>query len=158
MRQAPSPTNGRAVAAAAALARALVAAALATSSLAAGCAKTVPAASTVREVTSPSPQPPAGVVAVFEGKASWYGREQHGHLTANGEHFDMYALTAAHRTLHMETRVRVVNLRNGRSTVVRINDRGPYSRGRIIDVSYAAAKQLDMLDAGVVPVRIEVIR
>jgi rare lipoprotein A len=123
--------------------------------VAAGCARSVPAPSTIREV--PSTGPRAGVVAVMEGKASWYGREQHGHLTANGEHFDMYALTAAHRTLHMQTRVRVINLRNGRATVVRINDRGPYSRGRIIDVSYAAAKQLDMLNAGVVPVRLEVL-
>ena len=94
----------------------------------------------------------------MEGKASWYGREQHGHLTANGERFDMYALTAAHRTLHMQTRVRVINLRNGRATIVRINDRGPYSHGRIIDVSYAAAKELDMLNAGVVPVRLEVLQ
>jgi rare lipoprotein A len=124
--------------------------------LAAGCAKTVPpgTTSTVREVPPPSR---AGVVAVFEGKASWYGREQHGHLTANGEHFDMYALTAAHRTLRMNTHVRVINLRNGRATIVRINDRGPYSHGRIIDVNYAAAKQLDMLNAGVVPVRVEVL-
>src|SRR5512142_272524 len=121
----------------------------------AGCAKTLPPTSTVREVPPPSR---AGVVAVFEGKASWYGREQHGHLTANGERFDMYALTAAHRTLHMNTHVRVINLRNGRSTVVRINDRGPYGgHGRIIDVSYAAAKQLDMLNAGIVPVRVEVL-
>ena len=97
------------------------------------------------------------MVAVFEGKASWYGREQHGHLTANGERFDMYRLTAAHRTLHMQTQVRVINLRNGRSVIVRINDRGPYSRGRIIDVSYAAAKELDMINAGVAPVRLEVL-
>jgi len=135
--------------------RALVGVAVAALALAAGCAKTVPATtSTVREIPPPSR---AGVVAVFEGKASWYGREQHGHLTANGEHFDMYALTAAHRTLRMNTHVRVINLRNGRATVVRINDRGPYSHGRVIDVSYAAAKQLDMLNAGVVPVRVEVL-
>jgi rare lipoprotein A len=121
-----------------------------------GCARTVRGPSTIREV--PSTGPRAGVVAVFEGKGSWYGREQQGHLTANGERFDMYALTAAHRTLHMGTRVRVINLRNGRATVVRINDRGPYSHGRIIDVSYAAAKQLGMLDAGVVPVRVEVLQ
>lgn len=119
-----------------------------------GCAKTVPATSTVREVPT---GPRAKVVAVFEGKASWYGREQQGHLTANGERFNMYAYTAAHRTLHMNTMVRVINLRNGRYTIVRINDRGPYSRGRIIDVSYAAAKQLDMINAGVVPVRVEVL-
>ena len=122
--------------------------------LAAGCAKTVPPPSTIREIPT---GPRAHVVAVFEGKASWYGREQQGQLTANGERFNMYALTAAHRTLHMNTHVRVINLRNGRATIVRINDRGPYSRGRIIDVSYAAAKQLDMLDAGVVPVRVEVL-
>jgi rare lipoprotein A len=123
---------------------------------AAGCAKTVPPAttSTVREVPPPSR---AGVVRVIEGKASWYGREQHHHLTANGERFDMYALTAAHRTLHMNTQVRVINLRNGRSTVVRINDRGPYGGRCIIDVSYAAAKQLDMVEAGIVPVRLEVL-
>ena len=95
--------------------------------------------------------------AVQEGQCSWYGREQHGHLTANGEHFDMYAFTAAHRTLPMQTRVRVTNLKNGRSVVVRINDRGPYSRRRIIDVSFAAAKSLGMLDAGVVPARVEVL-
>ena len=127
---------------------------VALASLAWGCARTVP--STIREV--PSAGPRAGVVAVFEGKASWYGREQNGQLTANGERFNMYALTAAHRTLHMGTRVRVINLRNGRATVVRINDRGPYSHGRIIDVSYAAAKLLGMLDAGVVPVRLEVLQ
>ena len=121
----------------------------------AGCARTTPPPSSViREVPSAGR---GGVVAVFEGKASWYGKEQHGHLTANGERFDMYSLTAAHRTLRMGTRVRVTNLRNGRATLVRINDRGPYSHGRIIDVSYAAAKQLDMLDAGVVPVRLEVL-
>jgi rare lipoprotein A len=121
----------------------------------AGCATTAaPPPSTIREVPT---APRAGVVGVQEGKASWYGREQHGHLTANGERFDMYALTAAHRTLHMNTHVRVTNLHNGRSCVVRINDRGPYSRGRIIDVSYAAAKQLGMIDAGVALVRVEVL-
>ena len=122
---------------------------------ASGCATTVPSGSTIREV--PSTGPRAGVVTIVEGSASWYGREQHGHLTANGERFDMYALTAAHRTLRMGTRVRVINLRNGRAALVRINDRGPYAHGRIIDVSYAAAKALDMLDAGVVRVRLEVL-
>jgi len=126
-----------------------------TAALAWGCAKTVPPPSTIREV--PSAPPRGDVVAVLKGNASWYGREQHGHLTANGEHFNMYALTAAHRTLHMNTRVRVINLRNGRSTVVRINDRGPYGGRCIIDLSYAAAKQLDMLVAGIVPVRVEVL-
>lgn len=122
--------------------------------LAAGCATTRPT-STIREV--PATGPRAGVVAVYEGKASWYGREQQGQLTANGERFNMHELTAAHRTLRMGTHVRVINLRNGREVVVRINDRGPYSRGRIIDVSYAAAVRLGMVDAGVVPVRLEVL-
>jgi rare lipoprotein A len=121
---------------------------------AAGCAKSVPSGSTIHDV---SPGARGNVVATFEGQASWYGKEQHHHLTANGERFDMYALTAAHRTLRMHTRVRVINLRNGANVVVRINDRGPYSRGRIIDVSFAAAKQLGMLDAGVIPVRVEVL-
>jgi rare lipoprotein A len=122
--------------------------------LAAGCAKTVPETSTVRDVSTGAH---GDVVSTQEGYASWYGREQHGHLTANGERFDMYALTAAHRKLRMHTRVRVINLRNGRNVVVRINDRGPYSGRRIIDVSFAAAKQLQMIEAGVVPVRLEVL-
>src|SRR5437868_10407708 len=125
--------------------------------LLAGCAATTPApTSTIRVV---DPRAPVDVVrSRQEGKASWYGREQHGHLTANGEHFDMYALTAAHRTLPMHTRVRVTNRLNGRSVVVRINDRGPYARGRIIDLSYAAAREIDMIDRGVVPVLVEVLR
>ena len=116
-----------------------------------GCAttSTTPQHSTITEVKNPA--------HAQEGKASWYGREQHGGPTASGERFDMYALTAAHRTLPMHTRVRVTNLKNGNSVVVRINDRGPYGRGRVIDVSYAAARALDMLDAGVVPCRIEVL-
>jgi rare lipoprotein A len=94
---------------------------------------------------------------VEEGKATWYGREHHGRLTANGERFDMYGMTAAHRTLRIGTRVRVTNLMNGKSVVVRINDRGPYAKGRIIDLSWAAAKEVDMIDRGVVPARVEVI-
>jgi peptidoglycan lytic transglycosylase len=93
----------------------------------------------------------------FEGKASWYGKEQHGGPTASGERYNMYALTAAHRTLPMNAHVRCTNLRNGKSVTVRINDRGPYGRGRVIDLSFAAAKQLDMLDAGVVPIHCEVL-
>jgi rare lipoprotein A len=123
--------------------------------LASGCA-TRPATSTVT-VTSMGQRRGGPARAIFEGRASWYGKEQHGHLTASGEHFDMYALTAAHRTLHMNTRVRVVNLLSGRDVIVRINDRGPYGRGRIIDLSYAAAKIIGMLNAGVVPVRLEVL-
>jgi rare lipoprotein A len=91
----------------------------------------------------------------YRGQASWYGGKHHGGPTASGERFNKNALTAAHRTFPMGTRVRVTNLRNGRSVVVRINDRGPYSKGRIIDLSEAAAKQLDMIEAGVVPVKLE---
>jgi rare lipoprotein A len=95
---------------------------------------------------------------VQEGMASWYGGSHHGGPTASGERFNKNAMTAAHRKLRMNTRVRVTNKRNGRSVEVRINDRGPYGRGRIIDLSEAAAKKLDMIDAGVVPVRVEVLK
>ena len=90
-----------------------------------------------------------------EGKASYYGARHHGNKTASGERFDQNALTAAHRNLPFGSLVRVTNLRNDKSVVVRINDRGPYSKGRIIDLSHKAAAQIDMLRAGVVPVRVE---
>lgn len=90
-----------------------------------------------------------------EGKASYYGARHHGRKTASGERFDQHALTAAHRSLPFGSRVRVTNLHNDKSVVVRINDRGPYARGRIIDLSKKAAEQLDMLRAGVVPVRVQ---
>jgi rare lipoprotein A len=86
------------------------------------------------------------------GKASWYGPGFQGKRTASGERFDMNALTAAHRTLPFGTRVRVRNVQNGREVVVRINDRGPWIRDRIIDVSRAAAAALDLLQAGEAPV------
>ena len=96
---------------------------------------------------------------VQRGLATFYGEEQQGGPTASGERFDKRKLTAAHRTLPLGTRVRVTNTRNGRSVEVRINDRGPYgNRGRIIDLSEAAARQLDMLAAGVVPVIVEVLK
>jgi rare lipoprotein A len=94
---------------------------------------------------------------VQQGDAVWYGREHHGGPTASGERFNMHELTAAHRTLRLGTRVEVTNLRNGRKVVVRINDRGPYTRGRIIDLSYAAARKIDMVQAGVVPVHLRVL-
>jgi rare lipoprotein A len=106
--------------------------------------------------SEPGPRPPrAG--GQQRGLASWYGGKHHGGPTASGERFNKNALTAAHRRLKFNTRVRVTNQRNGRSVVVRINDRGPYGRA-IIDVSEAAARQLGMIDAGVVPVRLEVLR
>jgi peptidoglycan lytic transglycosylase len=92
-----------------------------------------------------------------KGDGCWYGEKFHGRSTASGEPFDMYALTAAHKSLPFGTKVKVRNRNNSRSVVVRINDRGPFVRGRIIDLSYGAAKKLDMIAAGVVPVTIEVV-
>jgi rare lipoprotein A len=91
------------------------------------------------------------------GLASWYGRAHHGQRTASGERFDMHAFTAAHRTLPFGTLVRVINLENARTVVVRINDRGPYARGRVIDVSHAAAQALGMRSGGLVRVRLELV-
>ena len=92
-----------------------------------------------------------------EGNASWYGVPFHGRHASNGEIYDMYKLTAAHRTLPFETMVRVTNLNNGKSTVVRITDRGPFVDNRIIDLSLAAAREVDSVGPGVVPVRVEVL-
>ncbi len=89
-----------------------------------------------------------------EGIASWYGRKFHGRKTANGETYNMYAMTAAHKTLPLGTRVRVKNLANGRETEVRVNDRGPFVRGRIIDLSKKAAGKLGVLGPGTAPVKI----
>lgn len=94
---------------------------------------------------------------VQSGLASWYGTDFHGKLTSNKEIYNMHDLTAAHKTLPFGTHVMVTNLNNGKSITVRINDRGPFVKGRVIDLSYAAAKALDMIGPGVVPVRIEVI-
>jgi rare lipoprotein A len=93
----------------------------------------------------------------LRGLASWYGERHHGGLTASGERFDMYALTAAHRTLPMGTRLRVTNLTNGRSVVVIVNDRGPWIRARIIDLSYAAAHRIGLINAGTAPIQLEVL-
>ncbi|WP_338024166.1 septal ring lytic transglycosylase RlpA family protein [Aliidiomarina sedimenti] len=91
------------------------------------------------------------------GLASWYGKKFHGHLTSNGEYYDMYGLSAAHRYLPLPTYARVTNLRNGKEIIVRINDRGPFHPERIIDLSYAAAYKLDMLDSGVTEVQVEAL-
>lgn len=92
------------------------------------------------------------------GMASWYGEDFHGKQTSNKEIYDMHAMTAAHKTLPFGTYVRVTNLTNGKSVVVRINDRGPFVKGRIIDLSYAAAHKLGMSDTGVAPVVIKVLK
>lgn len=91
------------------------------------------------------------------GLASWYGPGLHANTTAGGEIFDMNKLTAAHPSLPFDTRVRVTNLRNKKSVVVRINDRGPFVKNRIIDVSREAARKLDILHAGVARVKVEVV-
>jgi len=91
------------------------------------------------------------------GTASWYGKDFHGRQTASGEPYDMYQLTAAHRTLPLGTWVRVTNLRNNRWVLVRINDRGPVPEDRIIDLSFTAAQVLDMEDRGLARVSVEII-
>ena len=103
-----------------------------------------------------TPYHPRG--GVETGVASWYGPDFHGKLTSNREIYDMYDMTAAHRTLPFGTYVMVTNLENGRTATVRINDRGPFVGDRIIDLSYAAARVLGMIGPGTVPVRLEVLR
>lgn len=113
----------------------------------------------------PEPQPEApvanrdnwSVTSVYTGRASWYGPGFHGRRTANGEIFNQNAMTAAHRTLPFGTRIRVTNLRNNRQVTVRVNDRGPFTGGRILDLSAGAARAIGLERAGVGPVRIEVL-
>ena len=100
--------------------------------------------------------PTQNVIAREEGIASWYGRKFHGRKTANGERYNMYGISAAHRTLPLGTIVRVTHVRNGRKLTVRINDRGPFVDDRIIDLSYGAAKRLGMVKEGVAPVIVDV--
>jgi rare lipoprotein A len=92
-----------------------------------------------------------------EGVASWYGRDFHGRLTANGEVYDMHSISAAHTTLPLPCYVRVTNLDNGRSIIVRVNDRGPYHRNRVIDLSIGTAKALDFYSRGLAHVRVEYV-
>jgi len=91
------------------------------------------------------------------GRASWYGGNFHGRRTANGEYYNMYAVSAAHKKIKFDSLVKVTNLNNGQSIVVRINDRGPFIPGRDIDLSYGAAQKLGMVSDGVVPVKLEVL-
>ena len=106
--------------------------------------------------TPPIPQP--SVISVSTGEASWYGPGFYGNRTANGDVFRPGTLTAAHRTLPFGTKVRVTNLWNGRSTVVRINDRGPFHGRRVIDLAHGAANQLGLVASGIAQVRLEVLR
>jgi len=149
-----------------------------------GCAGRRPVAATPAPPITPSPAPPGENVSrppatsprttdagvrrdlparsdvngyVEEGNASWYGPPFHGRRSSNGEIYDMNKLTAAHRTMAFNTIVRVTNLTNGRSVVVRITDRGPFIENRIIDLSRAAAQEIESIGPGVVPVRLEVV-
>ena len=115
--------------------------------IATGCA-------TGRPTARPSAPPAPGATT---GQASWYGQAHHGKKTFSGEIYDRTQLTAAHRTLPMGTRVRVTNVDNNRSVVVRINDRGPFKAGRIIDLSQAAAREIGALGEGLFSVRLEVL-
>lgn len=94
----------------------------------------------------------------YTGNASYYGSNFHGRKSASGKVYDMYKFTCAHRSLPFGTKLRVTNLKNGKSTTVEVTDRGPYARGRIIDLSKVAAIELDMVKAGVARVRIEVLK
>ena len=94
---------------------------------------------------------------IIKGISSFYAEDFHGKLTANGEVYDMYGLTAAHKTMTLNTICRVTNLENDKSLILRINDRGPYIKGRILDCSYGAAKKLDFINQGTTMVKIEVI-
>jgi len=130
--------------------------------LAIGCVVALVVALSGRSVA----EPPACVATMAtasprssneSGLASWYGEERQGKPTANGEVFDMNGLTAAHRRLPMGAKVKVTNLKNQRTLILRINDRGPGIAGRVIDVSMAAAKSLGFLHSGLVPVELEVV-
>jgi rare lipoprotein A len=110
-----------------------------------------------RPPTVPAPCPTADM-RVQEGMASWYGPGFHGKQTSSGERYDMNAMTAAHATLPLGTIVRVTNLDNRLSVVVRVNDRGPFVKGRILDLSYAAARRLDMIERGTAWIRLDVLR
>ena len=129
-----------------------VAALIGASFAAAGCGHRV----TARVPVSPPPPAPQGWTET--GVASWYGIPYDGRRAASGEIFDMHALTAAHRTLPFNTWLEVTNLTNGKRVDVRINDRGPFVDGRIIDLSMAAGDRIDMLRAGLVKVRLKVIK
>jgi len=111
-----------------------------------------------RARTLPPPLPPVRTGYTEEGIASWYGYPYHGRRTANGEIYDMEKLTAAHKTLPFGVWVEVRNKRNAKSVTVRINDRGPFIEGRIIDLSRAAARRIGLITPGTAPVRIKVVR
>ena len=113
-----------------------------------------------KRVHASNPAQPSAAPLVEEttGYASWYGHPYHGRRTSNGETYDMNTMTAAHRTLPFDTVVKVSNLSNGKAVTVRINDRGPFVKDRIIDLSYLAAKQIDMVGPGTARVNLEILK
>lgn len=133
-----------------------------------GCAQVTPPPAP--QTTWEAPPPPQRVVRPAprtctpahpyrrSGLASWYGRPYHGRRTASGQVYDMYRMTAAHRSLPFGSRIRVTNMRNGRSVVLTVNDRGPFVRRRIVDVSYRAARELGFARRGLARVRVEQVQ
>jgi rare lipoprotein A len=115
------------------------------------------ACSTRKTAPRAVPQAPAKKGTVEKGIASWYGEPYHGRTTASGEVYDMHGMTAAHKTLPFDTVVRVTRRDTGQKVEVRINDRGPFIEGRIIDVSFAAAKRIGLVGDGVAPIKLEVL-
>jgi len=109
------------------------------------------------DAPAPSEYRHRAAVLTIEGIASYYAHDFHGRQTANGEIYDMYAMTAAHKSFPFDTIIRINNLENDKSIIVRINDRGPFVEGRIIDLSLGAARKLDMIDSGITRVRLEVL-
>ncbi|SRR5712691_8301852 len=109
-------------------------------------------------IPKPEPRKQAGIKPYQVGTASWYGEFFDGKMTASGEDYDMYDMTAAHPTLPLGSYVRVTNLRNGRAVVVKVNDRGPIVAGRIIDLSYGAAQILEFQNRGLQKVRLDIVK
>jgi rare lipoprotein A len=130
---------------------------LAISMMFAGCISSPRFTMAPKEGSAAAAPAPAVVGQTEEGVASYYAEEFNGRKTSNGETYDMNALTAAHRTLPFNTRVRVTSLESGKSVIVRINDRGPFKDQRIIDLSYAAAKTIEMIGTGTARVRLQVV-
>ena len=112
---------------------------------------------TTTQTEQPIQQNSGKILLTLEGVASYYANDFHGKQTSNGEIFDMNALTAAHRTFPFGTKVRVTNLENNKIVVVRVNDRGPFKEGRMMDLSMAAAKEIDLIRTGTAHVRLEVL-
>lgn len=119
---------------------------------------TRPSSSTKTSVKAPKNISHNGKKHEVKGVASYYGPGFHGNKTANGERFNMHDMTAAHKTLPFNTKVKVINLDNGKSVIVRINDRGPFKKGRIIDLSKGAAKKVGMLQTGTANVKLEILK